>query len=60
MLDLRKPSGWFFLLTGILLVILGVSSDQRPPLTDVNVNLYVGLSLLIFGAILLWLSRRAT
>lgn len=60
-MDLRKPSGWFFTLLGVLLVITGlVSPASRAPLTDVNVNLYAGAVIVAFGGILLWLARRAS
>ena len=32
----------------------------RAPLTDVNVNLYVGISALVFGGFLLWMAHRAS
>ncbi len=61
MLDLRVPSGWFFTILGVILVGLGiVAPDMRAPLTDVNVNLYSGLSMLAFGAFLLLMARRAS
>ena len=60
MLDLRVTSGWFFLLLGIILTGLGVlSPGLRAPLTEVNVNLYVGLLMLLFGGALLLLARRS-
>ena len=60
-MDLRKPSGWFFTLLGALLVITGIASPEaRAPLTQVNINLYTGLSTLAFGGILLWLAHRAS
>ena len=60
MLDLRIPSGWFFLLMGAILCVLGLFANYTAPLTAVNANLYSGLSMLIFGGILLWLARRAS
>jgi hypothetical protein len=60
MLDLRIPSGWFFLLMGIILTVVGLFSGYTAPLTPVNVNLYTGISMLVFGGLLLWLSRRTT
>ncbi|HZT37972.1 MAG TPA: hypothetical protein VFA28_08730 [Bryobacteraceae bacterium] len=60
MLDLRIPSGWFFLLMGIILTVVGLFSGYSAPLTPVNVNLYTGISMLAFGGLLLWLSRRTT
>lgn len=59
MLDLRKPSGWFFLLLGSILIFLGVSDPTlKAPLTSVNVNLYSGASMAIFGGVMLWLAQR--
>ena len=59
-MDLRKPSGWFFLMLGALLVITGiVSPDARAPLTEININLYSGIVTVVFGGILLWLAHRA-
>ena len=50
MLDLRIPSGWFFLLLGVILVALGLFQPQlHAALTDVNVNLYSGVPMLVFG-----------
>jgi len=59
MLDLRIPSGWFFAIVGLILCGLGVFSGARAALTDVNVNLYCGLVMLSFGALLLVLARRS-
>jgi hypothetical protein len=59
MMDLRLPTGLFFTLIGLLLTGMGTFSTSHARLTDVNVNLYSGLAMLIFGGILLWLSRRA-
>jgi uncharacterized membrane protein len=60
MLDLRVPSGWFFVILGAIVLAVGlVQPDLRAPLTDVNVNLYSGLSMLMFGGFLLLLARRA-
>jgi hypothetical protein len=61
MMDLRQPSGLFFSLIGLLLCAMGLLAPAtRAPLTDVNVNLYCGLAMLVFGGISLWLSRRRT
>jgi len=60
MLDLRIPSGWFFAIVGLILCGMGVfSPGARAALTDVNVNLYTGLVMLSFGALLLVLARRS-
>lgn len=57
-MDLRVPSGWFFLLLGVILIAVSLVSDARAPLTDVNVNLYAGAAMAIFGGLMLWWSRR--
>ncbi len=59
MLDLRLPSGLFFLITGLALAAYGIMSSARAPLTDVNVNLYTGVVMAVFGAVLLLLALRA-
>lgn len=60
MLDLRLPTGGFFLLAGLILLALGLADpNARAPLTDANVNLYCGLSMVAFGAIMLLLALRA-
>lgn len=59
-MDLRIPSGLFFTLLGLILIVMGLfSPGVRAPLTDVNVNLYAGITMLVFGAVLLLLGRRA-
>lgn len=60
MLDLRIPSGLFFAITGLIVCGMGVfSPGSKAALTDVNVNLYSGLCMLLFGAFLLALARRS-
>lgn len=59
MLDLRVPSGWFFALMGLILLGYSVAvPDARAALTDLNVDLYCGIGMLVFGAILLLLAFR--
>jgi uncharacterized membrane protein len=54
MLDLRIPTGFFFTLIGLILVGMGVFwPSERAALTDSNVNLYCGLVMLAFGALML-------
>ena len=61
MLDLRVPSGWFFALLGAILLGYGVVvPDAHAALTDANVDLYCGISMLAFGAFLLTLAFRAS
>ena len=59
-MDLRVPSGWFFLLVGLILVGWGLyAPDVRAPLTTVNVNLYSGVCMLVFGLFMLVLAWRS-
>jgi len=57
-MDLRIPSGWFFILLGAILLGVGLTVSPTAPLTDVNVNLYTGASMALFGGILLWLAKK--
>ena len=60
MMDLRIPSGSFFVLLGLILVGMGIlTPGERAALTDANVNLYCGFVMLAFGAFLLALAWRA-
>ncbi len=59
MLDLRTPAGLFFSMLGVILLALGIfSPGLRAALTDVNVNLYCGIAILLFGAVMLVLAYR--
>jgi hypothetical protein len=59
-LDLRLPIGLMFSLFGVILVIYGLASDaaiyQRS--LGINVNLWWGIVLLAFGAVMLGLALR--
>jgi len=58
--DLRTPSGIFFTLLGLILLGMGLfAPDTRAALTEMNVNLYCGLLMLVFGLFLLLMARRA-
>ena len=60
--DLRLPIGIMFSLFGVMLVIFGAVSDQAIYETHslgINVNLFWGAVLLIFGAFMLFLTWRA-
>jgi hypothetical protein len=56
--DLRIPIGSFFTLVGLILIAVGVAGNYEAPLESANVNLYCGVSMLIFGAVMLGLARR--
>jgi hypothetical protein len=57
-MDLRVTSGSFFLLIGVILIAVGAIGSPAAPLTRINVDLYSGVSMVIFGGLLLWLSRK--
>ncbi|HYA18044.1 MAG TPA: hypothetical protein VEF06_11290 [Bryobacteraceae bacterium] len=53
MLDLRVPSGWYFVIVGALLAGMGLVRPANP-----NVNLAAGAAMLAFGLCLLILAWR--
>jgi len=60
MLDLRLPSGLFFVITGVIVAGAGLfAGGNQAPMQDANVNLYAGAVMLVFGAFLLLLAKRA-
>jgi len=61
LLDLRFPMGLFFSALGVLLVGYGVLGDQAIYQTSlgVNVNLWAGLAILLFGGLMLGGGWRA-
>jgi hypothetical protein len=60
MSDLRIPIGIFFTLVGLLVVITGLGAGYHAPLESANINLYCGISILLFGGVMLWLARRSS
>ena len=60
-LDIRLPIGMLFAVLGVLLAVYGVTSDPAIYQRSLgrNVNLVWGLVLLVFGATMLALGRRA-
>jgi len=60
-LDIRIPLGMMFAILGCLLTGFGFFSDpaiyQRS--LGIDVNLWWGLVLLVFGALMLWVGWRA-
>ena len=61
-MDVRLPIGGMFTLIGGLLVIYGLVSDKAiySRSLDININLWWGLVMLVFGVLMLALARRAT
>lgn len=61
-LDVRWPIGGMFTLIGGLLAIYGLVSDKAMynRSLDININLWWGLVMLVFGVLMLALARKAT
>jgi hypothetical protein len=61
-LDLRIPMGLMFSLVGMILSAFGLATNNRPGFYDIslgiNVNLWWGLVLLVFGLTMFLLGRR--
>jgi hypothetical protein len=61
-LDIRIPIGFMFAMVGSLLAAYGVISDKAiyERSLGININLWWGLALIGFGAVMWGLGRRAT
>ncbi len=62
MLDLRLPMGLMFSLVGAILAIYGLctwGSEQYQHSLNINVNVWWGLALLVFGLAMLGLAHLA-
>ena len=61
-LDVRLPIGVMFLIIGVILCVYGLITWSDAALYQRslghNVNLWWGLFLVAFGAVMLWLTRR--
>lgn len=52
-LDIRWPIGLMFSLIGALLIIAGATNGPSPRSLGINIDLYWGIALLIFGIAML-------
>ena len=63
-LDIRYPIGFLFSLIGIMLTVYGLVTSSNAELyhrsLDINVNLWTGLVMIIFGGIMLALAYTST
>lgn len=62
MIDIRLPIGLMFSVLGVLLLVFGLftaGSDIYLQSFGFNVNLWVGLSMLIFGGLMLFYFRKS-
>jgi hypothetical protein len=60
-LDLRLPIGLMFAIFGVMLTLYGLASDPAiyARSLGINVNLWWGLVLLVFGLVMLGFALRA-
>lgn len=61
-LDIRMPVGLLFTFMGVLLTIYGFAtkgSEIYKHSLNININIYSGICVLIFGVIMLWMAIRA-
>jgi len=61
-LDIRWPIGGLFSITGVMLVIYGLVSDPAiyQKSLGINVNLWWGIVLVMFGMLMLVFAYRST
>jgi hypothetical protein len=62
MVDIRIPIGLMFSIIGILITVFGLvtmsDTEMYQKSLGVNVNLIMGVLMLVFGLIMLYFSRR--
>jgi hypothetical protein len=64
-LDIRLPIGLLFAALGGLLVLYGLFTQFAGPemyehSLGININLWWGLVMLLFGSMMIWLGRRGS
>ena len=61
-LDIKLPIGLMFGILGLLITIYGLATSSDSAMyarsLNVNINLWVGLGMLVFGGIMLLLVKR--
>jgi len=62
MVDIRIPIGLMFSIIGILITVFGLATMSNTEMyqksLNINVNLIMGVLMLIFGLIMLYFARR--
>jgi hypothetical membrane protein len=61
--DIRRIIGGLFLVYGLVLVVVGIfgSDEVKNKAAGINVNLWTGLGMLVFGALMItWALTRPT
>lgn len=62
-LDIRYPIGLMFGIIGIVMLVYGLLTGSDPMYhrsLGINVNVWWGAVLLVFGALMLYFARKAT
>lgn len=61
-LDVRLPIGLMFTILGLMLAVYGLLGDKSiyGRALGININLWWGLVMLLFGVVMLLLGRRGT
>jgi len=60
-MDIRLPLGWLFAVMGALLAGFGLATTSSAIYRHslgINVNLWAGMGMAVFGGAMLWLARR--
>jgi uncharacterized membrane protein len=61
-LDIKLPIGLMFAIIGLLLTIYGLATASNAEMyarsLHVNINLWIGISMLVFGGIMLLFVKR--
>lgn len=52
-LDIRWPIGLMFSFIGAILVVMGLMTPSTPQSPDININLWWGIVLLVFGVLMI-------
>lgn len=62
-IDIKLPIGLMFSIMGLLLTLFGLLTDSDALLYSrslgININLWSGLGMLVFGLLMLFLSRKS-
>lgn len=62
-LDIKLPIGLMFTLLGLLLTVFGLftgsDTEMYAKSLHVNINLWIGLAMIVFGVIMLILVKRS-
>jgi membrane-bound ClpP family serine protease len=62
MVDIRIPIGLMFTIVGIIITVFGIITNSDTEMyqksLSINVNLIMGLVMLVFGVFMLYLARK--